>query len=454
MRRRVGVSISRDRLTAAGPPAGLATIAGSPWSRSLTASDSGLGWIDLSEALCELRATVGRRPLALDVALLPPMAQIRRIELPRLTEDEMRSVLARDAGRYLLEAFPAVAATILNAPAGRRSPVPYLAAFADTALVESIHDAAESAGWGPTRIIPAHSAWEAVIRGHAPSAGRGPGCVLVANPSRVEALVFEAGRLVIGRRFDASLAPERMLERLGEHFNEGTAPWFAVVGPPESCRPLEEALRGGGLALPELSRAASRFQTAELLAAAGATLVRGGELIPEPIRLERLRRAARLSLRLLAGAAAMLLLSAGLELWGVKRELAAVEDERRAVRGVVAQAIELRQTVEGIQGRLDGLAVAEATASRWSGVIADVADHLPADAHLISLRGAADTLVLEGVANRAAGAFEGLRGAPGVIGVRAEAPIRQESQDSGATVERFSLGARLATNRTVRKEGE
>jgi hypothetical protein len=150
----------------------------------------------------------------------------------------------------------------------------------------------------------------------------------------------------------------------------------------------------------------------------------------------------------------MLLLSAGLELWGVKRELAAVEEERRAIRGVVAEAIELRQTVEGIQDRLDGLAVAEATSSRWSGVIADVADHLPADAHLISLRGAADTLVLEGVATRAAGAFEGLRGAPGVTGVRAEAPIRQESQDGGATVERFSLGARLAANRAARKVDE
>jgi hypothetical protein len=453
MRRRVGVSISRDRLTAVGPLAGPATIGGDPWARPLNPSDSGPGWIDLPEALRELRAAVGQRPHALDVALLPPMARIRRIELPRLTTDEVRSVLARDTGRYLLEASPAVAAAILSESAARRSPVPYLAAFADTALVESIHDAAESAGWRAIRIVPAHAAWEAGIRGHAPS-GRGPGCLLVADPSRVEALVFAAGRLVIGRRFDASVAPGRMLEQLGEHFGAGPAPWFAVVGPLESRRSFEDAVETRGLALLELGRSASQLQTPELLAAAGAPLVRRGELVPEALRLDRGRRAARLSVRLLSGAAAMLLLSAGLELWGVKREIAAVEDERRAIRGVVAQAIELRQTVEGIQDRLDGLAAAEAAASRWSGVIADVADHLPSDAHLISLRGAADTLVLEGVAGRAAGAFEGLRGAPGVIGVRAEAPIRQESQDSGATVERFSLGARLATNRTARKERE
>ena len=111
--------------------------------------------------------------------------------------------------------------------------------------------------------------------------------------------------------------------------------------------------------------------------------------------------------------------------------------------------MELRETMEGIEARLTALAAAETGASRWSGIIAEVAEHLPSDAHLIGMRGTGDSLLLEGVAARAAGVFESLQLAPGVAGVRAAAPIRQEGQDSGAAVERFSLGARLATTRVT-----
>jgi Tfp pilus assembly protein PilN len=162
--------------------------------------------------------------------------------------------------------------------------------------------------------------------------------------------------------------------------------------------------------------------------------------------LERWRRTRRLSHRLVAGAAALLLLSAGFELWGAHRELAALHGQRETIRGTVVKAMELREAVAEVDDRLRGLAAAETAASRWSGVIADVAEHLPADAHLISLRGAGDSLVLEGVAARAAGVFESLQQAPGVAGVRAEAPIRQEARDSAPPVERFSLGARLAAS--------
>jgi hypothetical protein len=50
---------------------------------------------------------------------------------------------------------------------------------------------------------------------------------------------------------------------------------------------------------------------------------------------------------------------------------------------------------------------------------------------------------VEGRAARATGVFESLQRAPGIGGVRAEAPIQQEVQDSGPPIERFLLGARL-----------
>ena len=56
---------------------------------------------------------------------------------------------------------------------------------------------------------------------------------------------------------------------------------------------------------------------------------------------------------------------------------------------------------------------------------------------------AADSLLLEGIADRAVGVFEAMQAAPDVLGVRAQAPIRRELRDGDQPIERFSLAARL-----------
>lgn len=437
----LGVALAADVLVA-DHPAGPDKL--DRWCHPLTPLDSGPGWSDLGHALGELRRAAGRKAGALHVALLPPLVQLRRVELPRLSQDELSVVLSRDAGRYLLDppAIPLVAAWA-GSP-GRGSPVPYLAAFADADLVASIHAAAAVAGFRTTRVLPAHAAWEAGARRHA-AVRRGHGRLLIADDQRVEALVFESGWIRISRRAGAADLDAILTDDAEGRDREGDAmPWFGVVALEPLRRQVEVALMRRGISPMGLFSELPAFRTPAILAAACAPLVGRGELVPSAVRLERGRRERRLSHRLLAGAAAMLVLSAGIELWGAHRELAALEAERRDMRPLVVQAMDLRQTIEGVQERLEALAAAEAGASRWSTVIADVAEHLPSDAHLLSLRGAGDSLVLEGVAARAAGAFESLRRAPGVTGVRAEAPIRQEAQDSAPPVERFTLGARLA----------
>ena len=71
-------------------------------------------------------------------------------------------------------------------------------------------------------------------------------------------------------------------------------------------------------------------------------------------------------------------------------------------------------------------------------------ENLPEDAHLTAFRGQADSLWLEGIADRAAGVFEAMQSAPDVLGVRAQAPIRRELRDGEVPIERFTLAARLA----------
>ena len=75
-------------------------------------------------------------------------------------------------------------------------------------------------------------------------------------------------------------------------------------------------------------------------------------------------------------------------------------------------------------------------------MLSSIAQALPDDAHLTSIQAHADTVVLEGVAARAAGVFEGLQGDPDITAVHSNAPVRQQLQD-GNPVEHFTVAARL-----------
>ncbi len=448
----IGVALGPDRITAAPwdhrkPSRRDREL----WSRLLTpVAGRATGWLDLVDALRELREAAGPAPGELNVALLPPMVQIRRIELPLLREDELRTVLTRDAGRYILHAGTAQIVGTLAPRDRRRSPVTYVVAFADAPRVDSIYAAAEAAGWGMGRVIAACSAWEVGVRLQVAGLNDGQGYLMVGGASHLEVLRFQSGRLDLCRRFPQGSMPGQVIEQLMEHASPA---WFIVAGPLTRTQEFRDELQARGLPLLESTDATVWEGPPEALAASWASAAAGLELVPDRVWIERQRRTRRLSHRLLACSAALLLLSAGLELWGTQRELDAVRHQRSAIRGTVAQAMELRGTMEGIEARLTALAAAETGASRWSGIIAEVAEHLPADAHLIGMRGTGDSLLLDGVAARSAGVFESLQLAPGVAGVRAEAPIRQEGQDSGAPVERFSLGARLATTRLTSTGG-
>jgi Tfp pilus assembly protein PilN len=131
------------------------------------------------------------------------------------------------------------------------------------------------------------------------------------------------------------------------------------------------------------------------------------------------------------------------ELWGARRELGALRAQREALRPAVADAMAIRDSLGTVRGALETLASLEATAPHWSGFLTDVADYLPSGAHLLALRAAGDSAVLQGVAREAAGAFEAIRQIPDVSGVRAEAPIRQEIAADGTPREYFALGTKV-----------
>jgi hypothetical protein len=292
-----------------------------------------------------------------------------------------------------------IATSRLSPP--RRSPATYLVTTADAAVLESVFASVADAGWRVKSVVSAYSAWEAGARRLWPELVRAAGGVSVSCGDKIEVLQLEAGRLSMVRRFAAWAAPSAA----------------------------------------DLSRA---ITSSQLAAARSCEHAAGPELLPDCVRLERRRSTGRLSAKLLAASAALLVLTAGIEAWGAGRELGAVQRRRAALEENVARAMQVRDEMSQLDARLGILADAEASRSQWARTLVSIAEHLPIDAHLVGFRGSADSLVLEGEAERAGLVFESLQKAPGVLAVRADAPIRQEARDSGPAVERFTLAARLA----------
>lgn len=412
---RVGIGLGRDGLWAAllcRTRRGAWTVERS-WERPLAPLDAAASdWPDLCQALAELREEWGPDSGALWIALLPPLVQVRRIELPPLREAEARSVLARDATRYFLGAADTQVVGVASIGRARGSPAPIIAAAAPAGLIDAILDAATRSDWEVASVASAHWAWLSAAKEAAPGLRDGAGYVFAEHTQCAELLCIEDGELVRVRRLPSSergRAARRELTAGAGHIHEMAA-----------------------LEVPAL-------------AAGFAPRVRAPQILPDRLHQARRREARRVTYRRLAAAVALLAGAAAVELWGTQRELDAVLERRQALRAQVDRVMAEREAILAVNDRLRTLAELESTAPAWSALIAALAERLPRDAYLTAFRSRADSVVLQGVASRAVGVFEAVQKAPGVAGVRAEAPIRQELRDGGTAVERFVLAARWSS---------
>lgn len=350
---------------------------------------------DLGRAVAELKRATGLKWASITVALVPPLVDLRLLTLPPLRDEERRRVLARDAGRYFVGAQePHVIGT------GVSGGPTVLAAAASARVVEALEAAVQAAGWTLVAVVPAHAAWASSA--HRRGSGRH---LLVRLPQTTELLRLEVGRLVERRRFPPGTEPE---------LPAGTI----VLSPPES----------------------DPFAIAARYAQGNAC-----ELCSEQTHARRQRRAWRVAAALAAAAAACLLLAAGVDFWGLGRQLAALRARRAGLSPQVAVAIRARDSLEAIIGSIGTLRTLEATSPQWPAFLTDLADYLPRDAHVVTLRGAADSVTVEGIARQAATVFQAIQQIPRVGGVRAAAPIRQNVVADGSVQEQFALGAILRT---------
>ncbi|MEJ2218703.1 MAG: hypothetical protein P8099_19110 [Gemmatimonadota bacterium] len=205
--RKVGVAVA--------PEVALAVWPGAPPLRlPIRGPDS------LADAMGAIREAVAgeasardrrRPPVRVRVVFVPPLADVRRIELPRLRMEETGAVLARHPGRY----FPAardpqvVAWSPLERPTGGSQRL--LAAAVPTVWVEAARDAVLAAGGLPDDAVPAHPAWAAA------GAVRGvrDGVVLVDLDARAVVVALRGGRVADAAALpanDTALVESRLRE--------------------------------------------------------------------------------------------------------------------------------------------------------------------------------------------------------------------------------------------------
>src|SRR5690348_9138118 len=108
--RAIGIAIATDHVET------------TTWSCPLTPWTPGAAaWDDLRAALAELRGRLGLAAPRAAIALIPPLAQCRLLELPALGREEYARVLTRDAARYFPTGrIPQIAGA--EPLSGRRSP--------------------------------------------------------------------------------------------------------------------------------------------------------------------------------------------------------------------------------------------------------------------------------------------------------------------------------------------
>jgi Tfp pilus assembly protein PilN len=414
----------------------------SPWVREFaTPIDAAAVHGGLEEPFSGLREAFGAGGTAW-VALLPPLVQARRVELPPLGMAELQRVLARDASRYFVGVRePQVVGAIRLGPA-RGRPMSVLAAAAAESLVEAVVEALARSGWAVGHVVPACAAWTAAARELWVPGGE-PLRMVIAGDAYVELLHQRDGRAVGVRRMPsldaARIDVSRVTDGLAADDRQHAEALVALVAAPESRAPLEAAL-GGRIASLRDPGTAPLAESPLLLAAWFAA---GPELVPERLRVAQQRRASRLAALLAVAALLLLTAAAALHLWGLQRELDNVRASRAAIRADVDSVMELRMLLGEMHDRLDTIGDADRQRVPWALIVSDLARRLPRTSHLTAVRVEVDSIGLEGTGRSAGDVLGALRRSDWLTRVQPDGPIQQIVHDDQSPEERFFFGARI-----------
>ena len=446
---RIGIAIGATRMWAVGSGGRVLAFGRSDGGelrvRDLEPLGAATEWPDLADALRELHDAVGGGTAPIAISLLPALVRMRRLELPPLTDEETRRVIERNAARYFTGVREAQTVSISRLMHQLRRTSIVVAAAAPTRVVAAILGAAQAAGWSVGAIVPAHAAWVVGARAQWPELRSESAQLAILREDATELVRIERGAIAAIRQFGpANARLDQLIDTIADP-GDGMGPLpLLTIGPDLRRDGLVAPLRDRGIALGErAARWRAMSESPEAMAAAFAGQTTEFDLLPQEAHAARNERNRRIAIALSVAAAVLLLIGAAAQLWDAQRELAAIEAQRAGIRDAVGKVAEARGMIDAIQRRVSALAPIESEATRWSAVLAEVAGYLPRDAYLVNVRGAGDTLTVEGVAGVAATTVVALERAPTIRGVRPSGEIRRDLTADGVPVQRFTLTARL-----------
>lgn len=404
-------------------------------------SDNG-PWPSLVAALSDLARAIGGATGTLSISLVPPLTEVRRIEFPPVREEDVQRVLTRSASRYFVGArTPQIVGASLAGRRARGAPTQIIAAAAPARLVAAIRAAADASGWTVDVIAPAEGAWAAAALELWPAFARQRAHVLVAHEDRTDLLELQDGMLAGVRRFRAGASDAPVIADAVGHGAR-----IGALGSSIPRKQLGASLSSLGISLqPQIGDLSNMADDAPTLAAHFAGRELGPVLRSEDAMVAERAKARNTIWRVAGAAAALFVLAAALELWGVHHQLNIVREERARIHPEISSTMVGRTTVEATYRHLATLNGIDRNAPHWSTVIGTVSDALPDDAFLLALRTRDDSVIVDGLADHAARVFDALEKTSSLVGVKATAPVRRELQDNGTVaLEHFTIAARVS----------
>ena len=440
----LGVALTPVSVTAAS--AGTPTV----WQRDLALQGGANGSLDLlTAAFVDATRAAALVGPSIVVALLPPLAETRAIALPPLAADDRNRFLARNAARYFVGARgPQVVGSVVtvapHAEVGTDSATIVLTSSTTQLLMQTLDAAASAAGGTLQAVVPAESAWAAAAVALWPVFARGTAYAVITRADRTDLLTMVNGALQGVRRFRGPADAPQIAAIASGGGDHGSAR-VAVAGPSNAAHAMIGALTATGLRVlaPEPKWAALAAQP-DALAARFAADAEGLTFRTDASIVNQRAAARRTAWWAFAAGSVALIVAGFVHYAGVRRELAQVQAGRAAIRQAVDATIAGRAPVDAAYRQVAALASAARDARRWSAVFAALAANLPLDASLTAVRVRGDSLFIDGVAEQAAPVFDAIARMPGVISVRATAPVRRDAIEGEAPLEHFSLGAQLS----------
>ncbi|HUE95600.1 MAG TPA: hypothetical protein VMN39_03025 [Longimicrobiaceae bacterium] len=384
----------------------------------------------------------GAGRFAVRVALLPPLCEVRLVELPMLDTDEMNAVLRRSASRHFMGAGRdlVIGSARLSQPGAGTSKV--LAAAAPSTLLEAVRIAIESRGWELETIVPAHAAWLRTLDEALPETSR-HGTGGSTGPVRV-AIAADGETLNVLRRVGPSLEQVRRLPDRGDEGlldAVGAVPGRAIVLAAEPRRAeLGAVLRIAGWMVEN----GGEVVTAREAAARG---IEGAmvELLPPPIVAARNERSRRVAARMMVAAAVLVVAAGAVHLVSLAQSLRSVERQRAELRAEVAPVAAARDSLDAMYETLRQLRELEDGSRSLTAPLVELAVLLPPESHLVSLQVAGDTAVFQAAGGRAGEALAALRQATTLTDVQLEGTIQHQIEGGASAGERFVLSAIVAS---------